>query len=803
MPLEALKSTFRQLGRQRFFALVNVLGLAVGLCAAIFILLFVTDEVGYDRHHEKADRIVRLVTDKKAGGTVHETALSSAAMGAVLEASLPEVEGFFRLTSYTGFFGPKVMIKGVGEDRFYEELLYFADPTIFEILDFEWLAGGPPSALDRPYTLVLSSDMARKYFGDGDAVGEVLIFNESETYTVTGVFEPMPRNSHLRTDFFLSFSTLDSLFAEVPHYLTEWQHLYYWTYLQLTPGASPEDVEAKLADLVERHAGGAELELSLQPLLDIHFGSNLAFELEPPGHPAYVYIPATVGVLILWIAGINFMNLATARAGQRAREIGVRKAMGATRLRLVGGLLGESLTLAFLGLAVAWIVALLLMPAAAELTGKNLTWRLLLQPHLLLALVGATLAVGIFAGSYPAAYLSGFRPVRVLKGDVSAGGRWSVRLRKSLVVVQFVLSVGLLVAAGIAFRQLDYLKNQRLGLDKQHVVVLPVQDETVREQHEAFLGALEGQNGVAGVTTSRAIPGGIVPGRRFSAPGPAGVQEHNLEMFTVGPDFLETLGIELGLGRGFSPDLASDEQGVVLVNEAAVRAYGWDSPLGTVLEKRSRPGEDDWSVRVIGVIRDFQFASLRRSIEPAIIQYSRRPLSYYFVRIGPEGVADTLDRLEQTWRDFSPVAPFEYFFLDETFDDLYRQEERLSRSLLLASGLAIFVGVLGLFGLAAFTAERRTQELGLRKALGATPGNIAKLLSLEFLQVVAAGTLIGWPLAYLAMRRWLSSFAFQVSLEAWIFVGAAGICALAALLAVGLQSLRSAMMPPMRALRHE
>ena len=681
-----------------------------------------------------------------------------------------------------------------GGHGFIEDHFYFADSTFFDVFPLAFQQGDPQTALDAPYSVVVTASAARKYFGDADPMGQTLAYNTRYALTVTGVLADLPHNTHLQPDFIASMATLPQVsYAGI---MDEWSVFY--TYVVLADGASPISVGRAATDLLARRvADGTPPTLRLQPLTDIHLHSHYANELEPNGDIRYVYLLATIGLLILVIACINYMNLATARSMTRAREVGVRKVAGARRAQLVGQFFSESLLTAFLALLLAVGLLWLGQSLLDTFTGKPLrlttsAWSLVPGGLALVVLIG------VLAGSYPALFLSKFRPAEVLKGTRAAGrrGRW---LRKNLVVVQFAASVVLIAGTLVVHQQLRYVQEARLGFVKDHVITVPVQDAEVRQSYAALREAWLQDAAVQAVgATSSAYPGREHSDghtvRRPNAPDGAAL---TLLRNWTDAAYLETLGIDLAAGRGFSDNPAADSQ-AVLLNEAAVRALGWTTPQATLHQDLLLNGSP---VQVVGVTRDFHFNSLHHRIEPLILTPDAWPTNV-LVRLDADRLAETLTRLQATWDGFTE-QPFTYTFLDDQIDALYRTDRQWGRVLGAASLLAIFVACLGLFGLAAFTAEQRTKEIGIRKVLGASVPGLVGLLSKEFLRLVGVAFVLATPVAYLSMSRWLDTFAYRIEISWWIFL-ISGLAALGvAFLTVSYQAVRAALADPVKALRYE
>lgn len=778
-----LKIAFRSLARHRGYTFINVTGLAVGLACCLLITAYVRDELRYDRHHVGADRIYRV--------HVRESQVVTPTIVAPLfRRTFPEVEAAARLYD-VGSFRPVVV--GYGDRLFQEQRFLYADSTVFDVFTLPLVAGNAATALARPATIVLSRSMARKYFGDEDPLGKTLQVGAADAFEVTGVMEDFPATSHVQADFLASFTS--TRWADVE----TWGSANFLTYVRLRDAASRPAVEHQIAALLERMRSQGDLTndyaLTLVPLTDLH----LHFE----GRITYIYLFSAIAALILLVACINYMNLATARSARRAREVGMRKVLGAYRSQLAGQFFGESALLAGLALATAMLLAQALLPAFSAVSGKRLELDYLGDPFLLVTLAGLGLVVTFVAGSYPALMLSAFEPARVLKGSFRASRAGAV-LRKGLVVFQFAVSVFLIVGTIVVYEQLAYVQSRHPGFDKEQVVVLPIGDTVLRERYPAMKAALTQLAPVRSAAAVNSIPGYQRGGYALEAEGltlPEG-EIFPIRGLQADKDVVATLGLELLAGPGFpQSESYTPEQGYVyLVNEATARALGW-TPEAAVGKRFNllggRPGE------VVGVVRDFHHSSLREAIDPLALFIEPGSYEYLLVKVAPGDLAASLDAIRQVWTQFAAHRPFTYQFLDQEFDALYRSEERLGQLFTLFAALAILIACLGLFGLAAFSAEQRTKEIGVRKVLGASVPGIVALLSKEFTRLVAVGFVLAAPLAYLVMDRWLHTFVYRTDIGWTVFVLAGATAFAVAFLTVSYQAVKAATTDPVKALRYE
>ena len=800
-----LTVAFRNLVRHKVYSFINISGLAIGMTCCVLILIFARFELGYDAYHENADRIYRIAHERgTADGRIVPSATSPPPLAPVLRNEYPEVVHAVRFVRGTS-------VIRYGNNRF-RERLFFTDASVFDVFDFPLVKGDAQTALREPFSVILTEMTARKYFGHEDPLGKVLTFETpvvQHDYKVTGVIQEVPHNSHFRFGILASYESLhedDGTSAILKNWLS---NPVLYTYLLLPQDCSPAELERKLPALIKKYMGeasaarGQVLRLFLQPLTSIHLYSHLNHEVEPNSDVVHVYLFAALACFVLLIACINFMNLSTARSARRAKEVGIRKVTGANRLQLIRQFLGESTLLAFIALLVAAALVEISLPLFSRLVDQPLAvdYGNLSVPF---GLVGVALITGIVAGSYPAFFLSAFQPAAVLKGTLNACSKTS-RFRQVLVTVQFAISTTLIISMGIIYAQMDYVRNKSLGFEKAHVIALPIfRHRDLRSKYELVKAELLQSPDILSCAVSSDVPLRSTPGfplRRWPAHPEGAPGELQVPGYSVDQDFWETLGITLVAGRNFSKGSAADETEAVIVNETAVRRFGWASSeealgKGLVLRNRKRG-------TIIGVVKDFHVQSLYQQIEPLIFRISPSSCNNLLVRIRPNRSSSALDLLKREWETYVPSSPFEYAFLDEYFDRQYRTDERRGKMLGGFTVLAIFIACLGLFGLVSFAAEQRTKEIGIRKALGATASNIVLLLSKDFARPVILANVIAWPIAYYAMNNWLQNFAYRIDLGMGTFV-LGGMLALAiALVTVSYQAIKAALANPVDALRYE
>lgn len=791
------KVTFRNIRRHKGYSFINLAGLAIGMASCLLIILYIYSELSYDRYHQHANQIYRIGTHFDLGQMNSMLAVSNHPIGKLLSRDYPEVREAVKIR-------PKYRnLVEYQDQQFYETGIYYSENSIFDVFSFPLVAGDVSMALSSPNTIVITEEMAVKYFGSDDPLGKVLRFNDEEDFTVTGVLTDIPPNSHFTFRMLCSFETWNQ---QNPVQKDEWMGDFNnYTYILLEKNASVVALTEKLPPLVEKHIGelmktvGGEIRLFLQPLTRIHLHSRLQGEISGNGDVAYVYIFTAIALFILIIACINFMNLSTARSSERAKEVGLRKVLGSGRSQLVKQFLSESILFSLSAFILSIVLVQLALPHFRTLSGSSMHFHLLEVPWLLPAFLGLTLFVGLMAGSYPSFYLSAFHPLRVLKGTLIRGTSHS-RFRSTLVVIQFSISVALIVGTTVILRQITFMKNRELGFDKSHVVVLPLPDNGNQAMLEAMKEEFKRDPRITRVAVSSHVPG---EGKRHNGFLPQGFEIDQSQMIgsiSIDHDFLSTLNIEIVEGRNFSPEFTTDAESACLINETAVETFGWDEPIGKTMRELDGRGVEK---TVVGVVRDFHWESLHQTIEPLHIEYRPGYFNFISVRIKPGEVEDTIDYLQKKWQQHDPNGTFDYRFLDRLFDSQYRTEERLSTLFSYFTFLAILVACLGLFGLASFTAEQRTKEIGVRKVLGSSIGQIVYILSKETVRWVLLANVIAWPIAWFAMNRWLQGFAYRINIHLDIFILSGAIALAIALLTVCYKSIWAAKANPIDALRYE
>jgi putative ABC transport system permease protein len=798
-----LKITFRNFIKHKSYSLINIFGLSLGIACCTLIYAYIGYELSYDGYHKNADNIYRIASKSRVSGQTSELARVPGPMGPTLILEFPEVIDFVR-------FMPTVKRVFTHQDKsFFQEGVLYVDQSVFDVFSFELIEGDPETALEVPFTVVLTEQTAQKIFGNESPVGKIINWDNKFDYRITGVMKDPPPNSHFTFNVLASFSTL---VRYDPRLGTSWS-VSYQTYLLLRENEDPEEFEQKMIGFNEKYLGpmlketGTELETYLQPLKSIHLQSHLQYELGVNSDFRIIYIFWAIAVVILLIACINFMNLATARSASRAKEVGVRKVLGAERKKLVVQFFGESFIFTALSLVFAFFLVQVFLPSFKVLTGKNIVLNYLEMPLLCIGLGATALFVGFAAGSYPAILLSAFKPMAVLRGHIQQSAK-SSRFRSVLVILQFTISAVLIVSTAVIFNQHKYMQNKDLGFNKQNLLTVAIQNDEVRIGLESFKQELLKLSGVESAGASSMVPGEMYLFNISTYPeGYSRDHAVRMDNFLVDYGFLDTFEIEVVKGRGFSKTITTDFAEAVLINETAEKKLGWNDPLGKTIEFPS----DEGLVRktIIGVFKDIHQRSLYSVVEPTVIEYigtqgaienRARRLT---LRLNTENIPRTMTRIEQKWKEVYPNHPYYCFFLDEFFNSQHRAEGKLGSIFRTFSILAVIISCLGLFGLASFTAELRTKEIGIRKVLGSTAMSIVILLCRKFIFLVTLSNIIAWPIAFFGMKKWLQNFPYSVNLRIDVFAITAMLTFAIAILTVGYQSLKAALANPVDSLRYE
>jgi len=793
MFINYLKIALRSIEKEKGYSFINIMGLAIGLTCCILILLWVQDEMSYDRFHENADNLFWIEENLYSSGKVYHTNATPYPAAQAFQEGIPEIVNSARYAE-TG-----ELLLRYQEKSFFENKLRAVDPSFFQIFTFPFIEGDMNTALSQPFSMVITENMAQKYFSDEEPVGKVISINNQYDFTVTGVIKNVPGNSSLQFDMIVPIEFMKKLGWDFDN----WSSISIYTFVQLNENRQIEQVEKKMTDLFRLRRDENVTEIVLAPIKRVHLYSYVG-NGNSMGDIQYVYIFSVIALFVLCIACINFMNLSTARSAKRAREIGIRKVSGALRGSIIKQFFAESLFLSFLALIIAIIIVLLLIPAFNTLSGKEFSYDFLKNRIVLTGLIGITLFTGIVAGTYPALFLSSFQPVKVLKGRQKSDPG-SYLLRKILVIIQFSLSIFLIIGTTVIYNQLRHMKNIKLGYTKEHVIYIPMKGSLVKS-YKAFKTQLTSYPGVTGVTAAYQLPtNNTTTTGWYNWDGMNPDEYVEIGLNIVDFDFPETLEIEVKEGRSFSQEFPSDTSGAFIVNEEMAKLIAAEPIVGMNLSFSGIDG------RIIGVTKNFHYKSLRNKIGPLVFFLSSGSnletipinLKYVLLRIQQTNIRSSIEFIESTLRRVVPDYPFEYSFLDENFDALYRAEERMSGLFKYFTILAIFIASLGLFGLASYTAERRTREIGIRKVLGASESSVMLLVSKEFIKWVTLANILAWPAAYFAMNKWLDGFAYRINMGIFTFLLSAVLAFVVAIITVSSQSYKAARIDPVTAIKCE
>ena len=795
----------RNLRKNKTFSIINIAGLSIGVSCFLLIALYVLDELSYDKYNVHAYQIYRIDDHIKFGDFSYEGAETPPIMGPAFTKDYPQIEQYVRLKNHGGFVVER------GSENFKEDKAAYADSSLFDVFTLPMIAGDPNTALKEPHSLVITQSTAKKYFNTTDVVGRTLVINKNNNYKITGVIKDIPEQSHFHFDFFFPMSETDQSREDT------WFSTNFQTYLLVRPGTDAEQLERRLnktfmadaAPQFQNHINmskddfeksGNSMHISLMPLTRIHLHSNIKDELGTNGSIQYVYIFSAIAIFILLIACVNFMNLSTARSSNRAKEVGVRKVFGSLRNNLIIQFLTESVFISLLSFLLAIGTVLLLLPLFNQLADKHISSLLLLNPLMLSGVLLLMIVVGLTAGSYPAFFLSSFRPIEVLKGKISGGFKGSA-IRNVLVVFQFSISIILMIGTVVIFNQLNYIRSKNLGFNKDHVLVL---QNTYAVNTQAFRHELLQMPGVKSTTITGFLP---ISGNRgeqgfVTSPVFDGKNFTIMQQWPVDENYIPTLQIHLKSGRNFSPEFPSDS-GAVVINEAAAKLFGIGNPLNKKLyEIKDLTTGRLISYTVIGIISNFNFNSLHEQVTPLVLKLYPDNGSIA-IRINTADIPGLLSQIKAKWKTMAPSEPFSYSFLDDDFNKQYNAEQRTGTISLIFSALAILIACLGLFGLVTYAAEQRTKEIGIRKVLGAAVPDIVSLLSRDFVKLIIISLCIASPVAWWMMNRWLQDFAYRTNISWWIFVATGLLVLMIALITSIFQTIKAAVSNPVKSLRTE
>ena len=803
------KIAFRNLMKYKFISFINLFGLTVGLTCCLLISTYILNEISYDRYNNKAEniyRFTRIFRNVETGVVSLHLGTIAPPFGPLLKHDFPQIQ---KLTVLL----PSGTTTMRYEDKiFNEKNSYFADENLFDVFKVHVLKGNPATALKEPYSVMLTEDIAKKYFGNDEPLNKMIRFdNTQRSFKVTGVYEDFPVNAHLHPSLMVSFNTLrDTAIYGEQNLRSNWGNNSFLTYAVLPDNVNTKNMEAQFPAFLDKVMGqpGDKVKpskwtaLTLQKLTDIHLRSHLDYEAEENGDIKRVYIFSAIALFILLIACINYMNLSTARSALRAREIGIRKVVGAERKEIIAQFLSESVIISFIAMLLATAFTYFTLPWLNKVSGQNLSFSILFKGVILVTLLIVPIIVGVVSGIYPAIFMSSFQPVKVLKGVMKIGGS-NVSFRKVLVTIQFAVSIILIISTAVVFKQLGYMQQTSLGFNKEHILTAAYNSE-LDNKFESFRTSLMANPGVINVTRSSRVPSGRLldsQGSEIDRGDSLAPTNADIKYITVDQDFLNTYDIKIAAGRGFSRDFSTDTSSFLL-NQTAVKALGLKSDQDAVGKNFSYAGIKG---KVVGIFHDFHFESMRQPIVPLIMVIPSTNGNYGSISIKISGgnISAAIDHIEKVWKQFLPQSPFDYNFVDERFAKLYDSEKRQGTIFTIFAGIAIFIACLGLFGLSSFTITQRIKEIGIRKVLGASAASIVQLLSKDFLKLVLIAAVIAFPVAWYAMHQWLLDFAYRISIPWWIFIVAGIVAAVIALATISLLTVKAAMSNPVKSLRTE
>ena len=801
-----LKVALRNLIRYKGFSLINIASLAIGITGCLVIALFVWDELQYDKFIKGGKNIYRVYS--KHTNNLGTTNMSSVPpmYATYMQHQYPEVENTLRIILASG-----KMLLEAGDKKNYEEKWLITEGSFFNFFPLKFIKGEPATALKEVNSMVITEDLAKKYFGTQDPVGKIIKIDK-ENYFVKGVLAKLPEHFHLAFDFLLSIPSLKI----PPERMQSWQWNQFYTYIKVKPATNIDQLQNKFYAAVQKERAAIKdksddlYQPYFQQLKNIHLQSaDFKYDIARRGNETYVKALSVIALFVLVIACFNFINLATARSFRRAKEIGIRKVSGAGRRQLFFQFIGESILLSGISILIATGITMMLLPALDHFTGKTISFNPFTSPIPALLLIAATILIGLIAGIYPAVILSGFKAIRVLKGmkpAVTSGNH--AGLRQGLVIIQFALSALLIISTTIVYNQVKYLHEKNLGFNKEQVMFFPLSGG-VDKKADAFKEELLRSPNVVSVTSGYGLPGDIYAGDAVNVPGKDGEKTISTNLFVVDDDYIKTLGIQVLYGRDFSKELPTDVEEAFIINETAVKELGFGTPQNALGQRLNWPKWIPDSLhpvkqgRIIGVVKDFHFSSLHEKVGSLVMMEYPPIKDKMAVKVKAAGISNTIAFINNTWNKFSAGYPLDYKFLDESFFEMYKSEDKLRGLLSIFTGMAIFVGCMGLFGLAAYTAEQRTKEIGIRKVLGATVISILSMLSKTFLKPVLIASLIAFPIAWWAMNKWLEDFPYRVTISWWIFVLAGLLAIILALITVSFQAIRAAVANPVKSLRTE
>ncbi|WP_235941065.1 ABC transporter permease [Cyclobacterium roseum] len=791
--------------KKKAYSFINIFGLGLGMTCCFLIFMYVQDELSVDSYHEKRDQIYRLTHGTLPSKEQAESAGANpfwvwhnAPVGSALKSYFPEIDKVVQ------FSGSSDILLTDGENSYQENGVFFMDSTAFDVFSWEVIRGDSKTALTAPYSMVMTESTAKRYFGNEDPIGKILKGSDSPgrsdagDYTVTAVIEDIPANSHFKFNMLLSLSTFRQYWPEV---FDSWGYVDFYTYFLVNENFNLASFRQKIPEFLATRQDNPLYTVDVEPMKDFYLRSDADRQPGETGNLSNIYVFSVIGIFILVIAMINFMNLSTARSMERAKEVGIRKSVGADRKHLIFQFLGESIIIVFFAMLASIVLLSVAMPLMNSITGKELGLARFVNWQTVPAMIGVLMVIGLLAGSYPAFVLSGFRPVQILKG-ISVTDNSGVSLRKGLVIFQFSLSIILIAGTLIVYTQMNHLLDKDMGFDKEQMLVLDYNyDEIVNSRSNTLKSELESNPAILSAAFSRSVPGGYFPNAGTSIQGPDGEMiQKGQAIFQVGIDFIDHFDMELVAGRSYSREYPSDSTAALVVNEAAARQFGYAHPadiVGKKFDQWGRAGE------VIGVVKDFNFISLHRNIEPLTLPFEADASRFLSLKVKPDSLQKTISEVEAIWKNIAPHRPFLYSFLDEDFNKQYQADFKFRKIFTVFSVLAILIASLGLFGLATYTAEIRTKEIGIRKVLGAEVSSIVTLLSKDFIKLVLVAIVMATPVTWYAMNKWLEGFAYKAAIGWWVYLLAGMLAVIAAMVTIGSQAVRAALVNPVNSLKSD
>ncbi|MCP4724995.1 MAG: hypothetical protein GY863_08170 [bacterium] len=797
-----LKVIFRNIKRNKGYSFLNITGLVIGISCSILIFLYIQFELSYDRYHENADDIYRVLIRQPGesfqGVDMYNT--SPPPLKAAILNDYPEIKSAARIIKIEQLFKSN-------DNTNLEREFFIVDPEFLQIFTYPLITGDPETALNEPFSILMTEEMAEKYFGDDDPIGQILNVDGKYEYKVTGILKNIPDNSHFKFDFLGSFNTLYTTFSNRDaNFFTDWNKYLFKTYFQVNPNIDPEEFNSRFPVNVGKYRGRATSdEIHIQPLTGIHLSGNVNRELENNSDIRYIYLFSAVAFLIVLIACFNYMNLCTAHSVKRLKEVGIRKVAGAGRYTLMLQFIGESLIITILSVLISILTVKMFLPEFSAFIGQDLNNNFLSNGALVLTLVSLTIFTGIVSGGYPAFFLSSYKPVNMVKGIYisNSGKNKSSALRNTLVVIQFVITIVMIISTITIYNQLNFIRDKNLGFQKDYIVTIPIHDKYLRDNYEVLKKELIQYTEILNVSASNHLPSAIISSGGASWAGKTRENSIDFKLAVVDHDFLDFYEIELLNGRDFSEEISTDVEQAYILNESAVKSIGWEEPIGKRFNfQRNINGQ------VVGVVKNFHCSSLHQKIEPLVIGLIK-PESWWWsaqylsVKISSEDISGTLALIEEKYKEFSTEYPFSFSFLDDNINTMYRLEQKLGQSFIYFSIIAILIASLGLFGLVSLTAEQKTKEIGIRRALGASASSIVLSLGGEFIRWIAVATIFAWPLGYIAMNSWLQNFAYKTDISMFALLFSAAITIIIAAITISTKTFKAARTNPVDSLRYE